>query len=149
MVKSPARLGWLQELGATAAAAGLWPGRGGGERGGPIPPTAPVGCQLTAWLCRDRVGAVPSRAPVQSSAPSYSMHSPAELVKGGAGNVPGGLCHAGNIQGRRVGTGSVQQCVLDVGVMDVGVLGAGWRCWRCSRRMMESRCSQRRSSRSL
>lgn len=114
MVKSPARLAWLQGLEATGTtAAGLWPGRGDGKQGCHIPGTAHgVAVQGPGGRCPR-----PCRAGANSSAPLYSIDIPAELIKAGAGNVPGELCHPGEqSRASSTGTGSVQQlCVPAVG----------------------------------
>lgn len=93
----------------------------------------------------------PCRARANSSELLYSMHIPAELIKARAGMCQEGSAILGNTQGQEGGHSSLQcrPCVLDVGGMDVGGMRGGWGCWRGSRRMMESGCSQRRSSRSL
>lgn len=122
-MKSPARLAWLQGLGATGTtAAGLWLGRGDGSRvvtsqhsSGLVP--------AHGWQCP------PCRAGANSSAALYSVHIPAELVKAGAGNVPGGLCHPGNIQGQEHGHGQrVPAVCAGCGVMrGAGGPGGRWK----------------------
>lgn len=152
MVKAPA---WLQGLGATGTT-GLWAGRGDGEQGCHIPPPAHgVAEQGLGGRCPQ-----PCSRAEQLRFLLYSMHIPAELAKGRAGNVLGGLCHPGEHPepgawaGQPPAASSSLQCRPRVPGMDVG----GWTWGDEGRLGLQERlrkddgergCSQRRSSRSL